>query len=95
MPVFSFEVWLGGLALLVVVLALVTPIVDSRPPAVRIATLAFAVLMVLNGAGHIAGTIAGRTVASVRFDRPMPGFWSSPFLIAAAVFFIARMRRRS
>jgi hypothetical protein len=50
--------------------------------------------MVLNGAAHITGTIAGRTVATVRFERPMPGSWSSPLLIGAAVFFIVRARGR-
>ena len=85
MPLFQFDVWLTGLASLVVVLASITPLVDRESRAVRIATVAFAGLMGSNGAGHIADTIAGRTVASVRFERPMPGFWSSPFLMAAAV----------
>ena len=52
-------------------------------------------LMVLNGAAHIAGTIAGRTVPSVRFERPMPGFWFAPLLIAAAVHFIIMRKRHA
>ena len=94
MPEFRFDVWATGLAALVLGLALVTPLIDRRLLAVRVATFAFASLMVLNGAGHITGTIAGRTVATVRFERPMPGTWSSPLLIGAAVLFIVRARQR-
>jgi hypothetical protein len=53
----------------------------------------FAVIMLLNGIGHTAGTIAGRSVASVHFARPMPGFYSSPFLIAAAIYLLIQLRR--
>jgi len=93
MPVFRFDVWLTGLVALLVVLALLTPLVDRRPRVVRAAAIVFAGLMALNGAAHIAGTMAGRTVPTVRFERPMPGFWSSPLLIAAAVHFIVVLRR--
>jgi hypothetical protein len=94
MPVFRFENWLAGLVVFVAVLALLTPLVERGPRALRAAAVVFAGLMTLNGAAHIAGTVAGRTVATVRFERPMPGFWSSPFLIAAAVHFIIRVRAR-
>jgi len=94
MPEFSFDVWLTGLVVVVLGLALLTPLVARGSGAVRAAAMVFAGLMVLNGAAHITGTIAGRTVATVRFARPMPGFWSSPFLIGAAVLFIVRARHR-
>jgi hypothetical protein len=94
MPEFRFDVWATGLAALMVGLALLTPLVDRGPRALRVATVIFAGLMVLNGVAHITGTIAGRTVATVRFERPMPGSWSSPLLIGAAVFFIVRVRDR-
>ena len=93
MPEFRFDVWIAGLAALVLALVLLTPLVDRGRHAMRIATTAFAGFMVLNGAAHILGTVAGRTVATVRFERPMPGFWSSPLLIAAAVLFLARAHR--
>jgi hypothetical protein len=38
--------------------------------------------------------VAGRTVASVQFSRPMPGFYSSPFLLAASVLLLVRLRSR-
>jgi hypothetical protein len=93
MAEFRFGVWLTGLAALVIGLAVLTPLVERGPRVVRAAAVVFAGLMVLNGAAHIAGTLAGRTVPSVRFERPMPGFWSSPLLIAAAVHFIIVLRR--
>jgi hypothetical protein len=94
MPEFRFDVWATGLAALVLGLALVTPLIDRGSRAVRMATVVFAALMVLNGGAHVAGTIAGRTVATVQFERPMPGSWSSPLLIGAAVFYLVRVRRR-
>jgi len=34
-------------------------------------------------------------VPTVRFERPMPGFWSSPLLIAAGVHFIIARKRHA
>jgi hypothetical protein len=93
MPEFRFDVWLTGLVAVVIGLAILTPLVDRGPRLIRAAAVVFACLMVLNGAAHIAGTVAGRTVPTVRFERPMPGFWSSPLLIAAAVHFLRRVAR--
>lgn len=53
----------------------------------------FAVIMLLNGLGHTLGTIAGRTVAGVHFPRPMPGFYSSPLLLAASLYLLVQLRR--
>lgn len=52
-----------------------------------------AVIMLLNGLGHTTGTILGRTVSSVRFPRPMPGFYSSPLLLATSVYAFMQLRR--
>jgi hypothetical protein len=94
MPEFRFDVWLTGLVAVVIGLAMLTPLVDRGPRLIRAAAVVFAGLMVLNGAAHMAGTVAGRTVPTVRFERPMPGFWSSPILIAAAVHFLRSATRR-
>jgi hypothetical protein len=53
----------------------------------------FAVIMFLNGSGHTAGTILGHTVSSVRFPRPMSGFYSSPLLFATSVYALLRLKR--
>jgi hypothetical protein len=94
MPEFRFDVWLAGLVAAAIGLAMLTPLVDRGPRLIRAAAVVFAGLMVLNGAAHIAGTMAGRTVPTVRFERPMPGFWSSPILIVAAVQFLRSAVRR-
>jgi len=37
--------------------------------------------------------ILGRTVSTVTFPRPAPGFYSSPFLLAASLWMIMRLRQ--
>jgi hypothetical protein len=32
-------------------------------------------------------------VESVTFPRPAPGFWSSPFMAAAAIYLLYQLRR--
>ena len=92
MPVFRFDVWLGGLlAAVVLLLALRRPLVHGRRW-MRTAAAVFAVLMIFNAVGHTAGTIAGRSFGGVVFPRPMPGFWSSPLLAAAAAWTLVRLR---
>ena len=87
MPEFRFDVWVAGLAVL-------TPLVDRGLRSARAATIVFAGLMALNGVAHLTVTIAGRTIAAVEFESPMPGSWSSPLLIGAEVLFIVRARDR-
>jgi hypothetical protein len=92
LPVFRFDVWLAGLLALVVLLLLLRRPLLRGARWMRIAATAFAVLMIVNALGHVAGTIAGRTFDTVAFARPMPGFWSSPFLAAASLWVLARLR---
>jgi len=91
MPVFTYRVWLGGLILAVLLLLLLTPFSKTR--AFRPAMYLFAVFMIFNGLGHTVGTILGHTLPSIRFPRPMPGFYSSPFLFAASIFMLVELRR--
>jgi hypothetical protein len=93
MPQFEYRAWLTGLIAAVVLLLLLTPLATANVGLVRPLGYVFAVIMLLNGIGHTAGTIAGRSVASVHFARPMPGFYSSPFLIAAAIYLLIQLRR--
>jgi hypothetical protein len=93
LPVFSFELWLAGLLLANIVLFLLSPYAFRGAPWMRPLGYVFAGIMILNGVGHVLGTIAGQTVASVRFPRPMPGFYSSPFVIIAAIYLFSRLRR--
>jgi hypothetical protein len=93
MPTFQFREWLIGLIVLVCLLFLLSPLFFHGGRPIRPLAAVFAVLMIMNGMGHTLGTIAGRSVASVHFTRPMPGFWSSPFLIAASIWVLVELKR--
>jgi hypothetical protein len=95
MPVFTFDIWLAGLVSAVIVLLLPSRFVFRGDRWIRPLGYFFAILMIANGLGHTAGTILGRTLASVRFPRPMPGFYSSPFLLAASVYLLIQLRLTS
>ena len=95
MPVFRFDVWLAGLILAIAALLCLSLFVLRGARWMRPLAYAFAVMMLGNGLGHTLGTIFGRTVASVRFPRPMPGFLSSPFLFLASAYLLFELRRTS
>ena len=93
MPAFGFREWLAGLIVVVCVLFLLSPLFFRGGRPIRPLAAVFAILMILNGVGHTLGTIAGRSVAEVHFSRPMPGFWSSPFLIGASIWTLVELKR--
>lgn len=92
-PVFAFNDWLLGLMLAVAVLLALAPLALRNARWLRPLAYALAALMIANGLGHTLGTIRGASFASIRFPRPMPGFYSSPLLIAASVWLMVRLRR--
>jgi hypothetical protein len=61
---------------------------DPRPLA-----WSYAILMFLNGVGHTVITMLGRTVPSLTFSRPAPGFYSSPLLLMGSVWLLMRLRQ--
>jgi len=93
MPTFEFGEWLAGLIVACMVLLALTGAVARGAKGTRAAAYVFAILMLLNAAGHTLGTVFGRTVASVTFARPAPGFWSSPIMAAAAVYLLVQLHR--
>jgi hypothetical protein len=93
MPTFEFGPWLGGLIIGVAVLLSLTWLVGRGARGTRALAYFFAVLMLLNAGGHTLATIFGQTVSSVTFARPAPGFWSSPFMAAAAIYLLVQLRR--
>lgn len=93
MPTFEFRGWLTGLIMAVVVLLALSPFVFAGSRWIRPLFYFFAVIMLVNGLGHTAGTIAGRTFSSIRFPRPMPGFYSSPLLLVASIYALVQLRR--
>jgi hypothetical protein len=77
MPTFTFGVWLAGLTALVVALSMLAPAVRKGGAGAALASWIFSGIMMLNGIGHLAG--------SVYFGRWLPGATSSPLLLAASV----------
>jgi hypothetical protein len=85
-PTFELTEWLLGLVAINTALFCMTPLAFRNNRMTRRLGYPLMVIMFANGVGHVAATIAGRTVRSVRFARPMPGFWSSPLLIGASAY---------
>lgn len=92
MPTFQYREWLAGLIVANLILLALAPFAFRGTRSLRPIAYAFAVIMLLNGVSHTLGTIFGRTVASIHFARPMPGFYSSPALMAASIYMLFRLR---
>ncbi len=82
MPTFSSGAWLGGLVVAIVIGCSLTPMVNRGGRLIRALTTLLGILMVINALIHMLG--------SFYFERLIPGFWSSPFLLAAAVIVTIR-----
>jgi len=92
LPVFRFDIWLAGLVFAILLLSGLSVFAFRGARWTRLAGYAFAILMTANAVGHTLGTVFGRTVASVEFPRPMPGFYSSPLLLAASIYLFWTLR---
>lgn len=93
LPTYDFRGWLSGLVVAWVLLLCLTPVAARGMQGLRPLAWIFAVVMFLNGVGHTLFSILGRTVSPVTFPRPAPGFYSSPFLFAASLWLMIRLRR--
>jgi hypothetical protein len=93
MPTVGFREWLMGLTIGCGILVCLSPLAYRGAAWLRPVAWIYAAIMMLNGLGHTLFTIRGHTVASVSFPRPAPGFYSSPFLLAASVWMIIRLRQ--
>ncbi len=83
-PAFDFDVWLGGLIILVAVLFLLTPWIRRGGTGPRVASWIFAVIIFLNGCAHLLG--------SAYFGRWLPGATTGPLLLGASVYLMRRIR---
>lgn len=86
MPTFSFDTWLGGLIVLIMVLATLAPAVRRGAPGTRFASWLLSGIMLLNGVGHLAG--------SLYFARWLPGATTAPLLLAASILLIHATKTR-
>jgi hypothetical protein len=93
MPTFTFKEWLTDLIIGIVVLFALSPFAFRNARWFRPVIYFLAVSAgLLNALGHTVGTIFGRTVASVRFPRPAPGFYSSILLFATTFWLLRQLR---
>ena len=81
LPTFTLRGWLTGLVLAVVVLASLTPFAYRGAGWMRPIADAVGIVMVGNGLLHL--------VRSVYMRKAMPGVYSAPLLLAAAVYLLA------
>src|SRR5262245_63256846 len=84
LPVFTLENWLTGLITAITILLLLSPFAFRRAGWMRAISYPFAILMLLNGLGHIAG--------SFYLGRMMPGVYSAPLLLAASIYLLWSVR---
>jgi hypothetical protein len=93
MPTFGFREWLLGLMGGIMVALLLSPLAFRGSRIIRPLAWILSVIMILNAGGHTLATILGRTVGSVQFARPAPGFYSSPLLLIASIYLIVQLRK--
>lgn len=87
LPAFTFESWLTSLAIGIAIFFCLSPFAFRGMRWARVAALPVSILVgVLNAAGHM--------FASVYYHRWMPGVYSSPLLLLAAIFLIVSARSR-
>jgi hypothetical protein len=79
-PTFSLGVWLGGLVAAILLLFCMTPMVRCGGKFIRALATVLGILMIENALSHLGG--------SAFFGRVLPGMWSSPFLLVAAVWMV-------
>lgn len=94
MPTFSFEGWLAALTAGIGILVAFTAFAFRNSGWLRpIIYFCAIVLCIANACGHTLATIFGRTVSTVHFSRPAPGFVTSPILLFAGIYALVQLRR--
>ncbi len=89
-PTFTFPVWITGLTVAVLGLAALTPLVGRGHRWLLPLAYVYGIIHIANAIGHVATSVAGRWLA--------PGVYSSPLLLAAALWLLyetSRVSRRS
>ncbi len=85
LPTFSFGIWLTGLILAVLVLLLLSGFAFQGARWLKPISYALAVLIIGNGMLHL--------LASAYKREMVPGVYSSPVLIGAAIWLIVELRK--
>ena len=84
LPTFTFRVWLTGLVIALLVLASLTPFAFQAVGWMRPIAYAFGIVMAGNGLLHLVGSLYLR--------KAMPGAYSAPLILAAAIYLLASVR---
>jgi hypothetical protein len=85
LPTFTFAVWLTGLCAAIALLFCISPLAFRRTPWTRIAAWPLGIVVgVFNAGLHL--------LSSAYYHHSMPGVYSSPVLLAAAVFLLVSSR---
>jgi hypothetical protein len=87
LPTFTFDVWLTGLVLAVLLLLSLSPFAFQGARWMAPLSYAFGVMMFANGLQH--------TVASLYMRRAMPGLYSAPLLLGSSVYLLWLMCSQS
>ncbi len=85
LPIFTFATWLTGLIAAIATLLLLSPFAFRQARWMKLLSYPLAILMLLNGLGHVAG--------SFYLGRLMPGVYSAPLLLAASIYLLWSLRR--
>ena len=86
-PIFTFQSWIGSLALGLAILLALTPIAFRGSAVLRGIALFLAVVPgLLNGTGHIVG--------SLYMGRMMPGVYSAPLLLLSGTVLLRAALKR-
>jgi len=81
LPTFTLPYWLGGLIMVTVFLFALAPAAFRGEPGMRPAAYIFGIVMAGNGLLHLGG--------SVYMRKAMPGVYSAPIILAAAIYLLA------
>jgi len=84
LPTFTFPVWLGGLITVTVLLFALSPAAFRGESGMRPTAYVFGVVMAGNGLLHLVG--------SVYMRKAMPGVYSAPLILGAAIYLLASVR---
>ena len=77
---FSFELWLRGLIISVIILFSLSSFAFRERGWIVLLAYFLGIVMVINAFSHFTGTIY--------LGKAMPGVYSSPFLLAAALYLL-------
>lgn len=80
LPTFTFEIWLTGLIIAVIILLLLSPSAFRRERLISLLSYPYGIIMLGNGLLHIVG--------SFYLGRMMPGVYTAPLLIASSIYLL-------